>query len=81
MKTYIAVCSDNASDVLFSQGEINDQAYSSVVDALRRHRANSISIRFGEFTESRAALKPFVPFRSPEAKVLLPTTVLMVIER
>ena len=72
MKTYIAVCSDNASDVLFSQGEINDQAYSSVVDALSASPSQFYLDTFWRIYRITCRTKPFVPFRSPEAKVLLP---------
>jgi hypothetical protein len=64
MQTYIAVCPDNASNVLFAQSGTDEQGFSTVVDGLSRLPSQFYRDTFWRIRRITSRTKSSIPFRS-----------------
>jgi hypothetical protein len=72
MQTYIAVCPDNASNVLFAQTQTDEQGYSSVVDGLSTLPSQFHLDTFWRIYKISSRTKSLIPFLSSKTKELQP---------
>jgi hypothetical protein len=66
MRTYIAVCPDNAINMLFAQTGPDDQGFSTVVDGLSTHPSQFWRDTFWRIYKITSRTKPLIPFSSSE---------------
>jgi len=62
MRTYVAVCPDNASNVLFAQTGTDEQGFSTVVDGLSTNPSQFYRDTFWRIYKITSRTKPLIPF-------------------
>jgi len=72
MRTYIALCPDTASNVLFAQTDTDEQGFSTVVDGLSTSPSQFYRDTFWRIYKITSRTKPLIPFWSTTPASLEP---------